>query len=261
MSFGVENKVVIIAGMSSGLGEAVAQRFAEEGARLVLSDPTSDVEAMAGRINQTHPATASIGVRADFCDAEACDVLVAAAMKHHGGVDVLIIPSVTLQHAGPLTSIAPDEWDRVMAVNVKGPFLLCRSAIPHLARPGGAIVFVASFTGQVGAPGRCAYSTSKGALNALTRSLALELAGDGIRVNAVAPGYIWSTLDQQGLEALAATSGKTVDELRATRNATIPLGRQADIREVADAMLYIASPAASYVTGACLDVNGGLVVR
>ena len=162
---------------------------------------------------------------------------------------------------GPTVELDPDEWDRIMAVNAKGAFLLCRSAIPYLLKTKGTIVFTGSYTGEQGQVGRAAYSASKGALRLFTQSLALELAPQGIRVNGVAPAYVESALVRLGLERAAEQAGITVEEARLKRDATIPLGRQATAEEVAEAFFYLASPQASYITGTWLDVNGGLVVR
>ena len=257
----MQGKTVIVAGLASGLGEEIAKRFAEDGANLVLADPTADVEAMAQVIMAEHPACKAIGCVTDFLDPRSCEAMVARAIDAFGKVDALVIAAVTLQKMGPMVSIEPDEWDRVMAFNVKGPFLLCKSAVPALARPGGSIAVVGSFTAQMGFANASLYSASKAAEMSLVRTLAAELAPEGIRVNAVAPGYLWSNVDQQSLEAVAQKTGRTVEEVRAARDATIPLGRQAAAREVAEAMYFIASPAASYMTGACLDVNGGLIIR
>lgn len=261
MAKNMNGKVVLIAGLSSGLGEAIARRFAEDSARLVLCDPTADVVAMAKAIEGDCPDCKALGVATDFIDFASCEAMVAAATAAFGAIDVLVIAAVTLQKMGPLVSIEPDEWDRVMAFNVKAPFLICKAVIPALARPGGAIGIIGSFTAQVGFANAALYSASKAAEMSLTRTLAVELAADGIRINTVAPGYLWSNVDQESLEALARKTGKPVEEIRATRDATIPLRRQADAREVAEVMYFVTSPAASYVTGACLDVNGGLVIR
>lgn len=254
-------RVVIVTGAAQGIGEATARKFAEEGARLVLSDLTTEVVDAAADIARSFPSSAAIGITADVTKPDACDGLVAAAIEHHGGLDVLVVAGAVLQKKGPLAQLAPEEWDRVMTMNAKGPFLLCRSAIPALPRPGGAIVLLASFAGQVGQAEYSAYSASKGAVRMLTQSLALELAAEGITVNAIAPAYVESAMGRQALESVATKSGISLDEAQAQRDSAIPLRRQATAREVADAMFFLASPAASYITGACLDINGGVILR
>ena len=260
MPDGSESRVVLVAGLASGLGEVIAGRFAEDGARLVLADPTADVTALARRMEQDHPTCQALGVTADFTDLGSCEKMVATATERFGTIDALVIAAVTL-HMGSLVSTEPDDWDRVMAFNVKGPFLLCKTVVPVLKRPGGAIGVIGSFTAQMGFANAALYSASKAAEMSLVRTLAVEVAAEGIRVNTVAPGYLWSNVDQQSLEAAAQRLGKTVEEVRSARDSTIPMRRQADAREVAEAMHFIVSPAASYITGACLDVNGGLIVR
>ena len=148
-------------------------------------------------------------------------------------MDVLAHATAIPQRKAPAAELAPEEWDRVMAVNAKGAFLLCRSVIPVLPKPGGVIVFTGSFTGEVGQAQRAAYSASKGALRLFTQSLALELAHDGIRVNGVAPAFVESAMGRQGLELTAANEGISVEQAQALRDAGIPLARQAIGREVA----------------------------
>lgn len=254
-------QVVIVTGASQGIGEATARRFAANGARLVLSDMTPDVETAARAIATDYPGSGAIGVVTDVTSADSCDALVAATMAAHGRLDVLAIATATFQQRGPVADTLPDDWDRIMAVNAKGPFLLCRSAIPHLSRPHGAIVIVSSITGQTGVAGNAAYSASKGAVGAFVKSLALELAPEGIRVNAVAPAAVDSMIARQAMQQAAQASGKTLEEIRAASFAPIPFKREADPMEIAETMVFLASPAASYVTGTCLDVNGGALLR
>jgi NAD(P)-dependent dehydrogenase (short-subunit alcohol dehydrogenase family) len=251
----------IVTGASQGIGEAVARLFAEKGMRLLLTDLTDDVQAVARDILRDHPGSVAHSVTTDVTDAADCDALVAVAMSRSGGVDVLAHATAVPQRKTPVVDLSPEEWDRVFAVNVKGAFLLARSVIPVLRRPGGAIVFTGSFAGEAGQAERAAYCASKGALRLFTQSLALELAGEGIRVNAVAPAFVESEMGRQGLELAASNQRITIEEAQANRDAAIPLARQATAREVADAFLYLASPAASYVTGTWLDVNGGFLVR
>lgn len=259
----MENTVVAVAGLSSGLGEVIAKRYAEAGAYLVLSDQSQEVvDRTVKEMRDAHPESKPLGMVTEFTDLASCEAMIASTLKHHGKLDVLNIATVTApRRREPLVSTDPEEWDRIMAVNAKGPYLLCKSAIPALTRPGGAIVIVGSFTAQKGVAELCAYSASKGALASLTKSLSLELAAEGLRVNLVAPGYLWSKVDQLELEKRAAVTGKSVEEISALRDSTIPLARRAATREIADAFFFLGSPAASYITGSCLDVNGGLVLR
>ena len=146
-------------------------------------------------------------------------------------------------------------------MNAKAAFLLARSALPVLTRPGGAIVFTGSFSGEVGQAGRTAYSASKGALRLFTQGLALEVAEHGIRVNGVAPGSVDSATLRQSVAAFAAAHDIPVEHAQRQLDSSIPLRRQAAAEEVASAFVYLASDAASYVTGTWLDVNGGTVLR
>ncbi len=254
-------QVVIVTGASQGIGEATARRFAQSGARVVLSDTTAEVETAARAIADSFPMSAAIGVVTNVTNPESCDTLVAETIARHGRLDVLAIATATFQQRTPVAETTPDDWDRIMAVNAKGPFLLCRSALPKLTRPGGAIVVVASITGQTGTAQNAAYSASKGAVASFVKSLALETAADGIRVNAVAPAAVDSQIARQAMQHAATTTGKTVEEIRASHFAQIPFKREADPAEVAETMFFLASPAASYVTGTCLDVNGGALMR
>src|SRR5450755_347893 len=174
--------------------------FAAEGMRLVITDLKGDVLPVAEDIARRYPSSGAIGVVTEVSDPAACDALISAAVGRHCGVDVLTDATAIPQQKGPTAELIPEEWDRVMAVNAKGAFLLCRSVIPVLPKPGGAIVFTGSFTGEIGVAERAAYSASKGALRLFTQSLALELARDGIRVNGVAPAFVESAMGRQTLE-------------------------------------------------------------
>ena len=218
----MSEQVVIVTGASQGIGEATARRFAAAGARVVLSDVAPSVNDAAKAILETYPDSVAIGVVTDVTQPASCDALIATAIEQHGRVDVLAIATATFQQRTPVATTSPDDWDRIMAVNAKGPFLLCRSAVPKLTRPGGAIVIVSSITGQMGTAQNAAYSASKGAVGAFVKSLALELATDGIRVNAVAPAAVDSLIARQAMQHAAETTGKTVEEIRAAHFARSP---------------------------------------
>jgi 2-keto-3-deoxy-L-fuconate dehydrogenase len=229
----------LVTGAGSGIGEAVARALHAEGAEVTLADVAGDrAAAVAG----------SLGLRARALALDVRDeAQVAAAM---GGVDVL----VNVAGIGSTTS-APDTtlevWEDVFAVNARGTFLCCKHAIPGMvSRGGGAIVNLASVAGMIGLRNRAAYCASKGAVIALTRALAIDHVGDGIRVNAVCPG----TVDSPWVRRLVDEAGESLDALRARQ----PMGRLGMPDEIAAAVLYLASDSAAFVTGSELVIDGGL---
>jgi len=228
-----------VTGAGSGIGEATARLLRAEGADVVLADLAGDrVEALAAELGER-----ARGVALDVRDEDA----VRAALPE---VDVLVnaagIGSTT---PAPDTPVA--VWDDVLAVNARGTFLCCKHAIPGMvARGGGAIVNVASVAGLVGLRNRAAYCASKGAVIALTRSLAVDHVGDGVRVNAVCPG----TVDTPWVRRLVEDVGESLDALRARQ----PMGRLGTAEEVAAAVAYLASDDAAFATGSALVLDGGL---
>lgn len=261
----LKGRCAVVTGASQGIGAAVARRFASEGARLLLTELTEDaaeaVHRVAAEIAAEYPESGAIATVTDVTHPGACDALMAAAVDRHGHLDVLAHATAVGHPPVPATELEPNEWDRVMAVNAKGPFLLARSALPRITRPGGSIVFTGSFAGLYGNRGRAAYCASKGALRLFTQSLAMDVADDGVRVNGVAPAYVESELGERGLRAMAEQDRISVEDARTRRDAGIPMRRQAEAREVADAFVFLASAESSYVTGTWLDVSGGLVLR
>ena len=229
----------LVTGAGSGIGEAVARGLHAEGAEVVLADAVGDrVEGVA----------AELGERAEPLTLDVRDeAAVAAAVD---GLDVL----ANIAGVGSTTN-APDTpvevWDDVFAVNARGTFLCCKHAIPSMIeRGGGAIVNMASVAGMVGLPNRAAYCASKGAVISLTRALAIDHVRDGIRVNAVCPG----TVDSPWVRRLVEDVGESLDALRARQ----PMGRLGTTDEIAQAVLYLASDAAAFVTGSALVIDGGL---
>jgi NAD(P)-dependent dehydrogenase (short-subunit alcohol dehydrogenase family) len=236
-------KVALITGAGSGIGQACARRLADEGAR-VLAGVLSPREALEVA-DLDHVV---LDVRSDRDWSEAL-VLVESTF---GGLDVLV-NSAGIYHRGAAETIEAAVWDEVMAVNLWGTFLGCRGAIPLLRRRGGgAIVNLASIAALDGVPQTAAYSASKGGVAALTRALAMELAGDRIRVNCVCPGATGTPMIG-GLLASAPDPAA----MRAALVALHPMGRLATAEEVAGAIAFLASDDAAFMTGLSLPVDGG----
>jgi NAD(P)-dependent dehydrogenase (short-subunit alcohol dehydrogenase family) len=234
-----EGRRALVTGAGSGIGEAVARGLHGEGADVVLADAAGErAEAVAAELGDRSRA-----LTLDVRDEDA----VAPAM---GELDVL----VNVAGVGSTTN-APDTplevWENVFAVNARGTFLCCKHAIPGMVeRGGGAIVNIASIAGMVGLPNRAAYCASKGAVIALTRALAIDHVGQGVRVNAVCPG----TVDSPWVRRLVDEVGESLDALRARQ----PMGRLGTTEEIAKAVLYLASDDAAFITGSGLVIDGGL---
>lgn len=251
----LEGKVAVVTGATRGIGRAVAERFARDGGVVIASarDDLAGTEVVADL--RRLGATADF-VRADVRDPGDCAALVAAAMALRGRVDVLCNNAgVGLLRSVQETTL--DEYAYVMDTNVRGAFLLCKHAIPAmLASGGGCIVNVASVASFVGFERDAAYCASKGALLSLTTQLALEYASRGIRVNAVCPGFV----DTPELRHYVEQQDDPEAALRACV-ALHPIGRVGRPEEVAAAIAFLASEDASFITGAALVVDGGLLTR
>jgi 3-oxoacyl-[acyl-carrier protein] reductase len=235
-------KVALLMGAARGIGAGIAARFAEEGASVVVSD------TLASEGAQTAVSLGGHFVAADISRMEDCEAAVAACMTLHGRLDILV------QNAGiyPWTlieSISPEEWDRVLAVNLKGTFLSARAALPVMKQQrSGRMVFTSSITGpRVTMPGHGHYSASKGGINGFIKAAALEFATYGITVNGIEPGNILTEAVQQQRSAVYLQSMAD----------SIPLGRLGTARDVANAALFLASDDAAYITGTTIIVDGG----
>jgi NAD(P)-dependent dehydrogenase (short-subunit alcohol dehydrogenase family) len=236
-----DGKHAFVTGAGSGIGEAVARALHAEGAHVTLADLAFDhAQAIAGDLGDDRAQALGLDVRDEAAVREALPA----------GLDVLAnIAGIGSTTTAPETPI--EVWEDVFAVNARGTFLTCKHAIPGMvARGGGSIVNMASIAGVVGLRNRAAYCASKGAVIALTRALAVDHVGDGVRVNAVAPGTVGSPWVQR----LVSEAGESLDDLRARQ----PMGRLGEPDEIAEAVLYLASDAAAFVTGSVLTIDGGL---
>jgi len=246
----LDGKVALISGAARGQGAEEARLFAREGAGVVLGDVRPEGEAVAREI--AAGGGRALFRRLDVTSEEDWAGAVAAAEAAFGHLDILVNNAGILGRPGILeTSL--ELWNRVVAVNQTGPFLGMRAAIPALRRAGGgSIVNISSALATVGYGESASYTAAKGALTALTRTVAVELAPEGIRVNVVHPGVIDTPMVDDGV-------GRSPESLRA-QAAVAPLGRIGTAGEMAAAVLYLASDEASFVTGATLAVDGGLTV-
>ena len=242
MSGRLQDKVALIIGSARGIGKGIAQRFAEEGARLILADS----EAEAGQATADELGAAFIPTDISLmADAEAA---VALALSHHDRLDIVV------QNAGIypwqlIENTSPDDWDRVMAVNLRGTFNATLAALaPMKAQGYGRMLYTSSITGpHVTSPGHGHYAASKAGINGFIRSAALEFSGYGITVNGVEPGNILT-------EAIELHRGAAYIK---NMEDSIPLGRLGSPRDVANAFLFLASDDASYITGTTIVVDGG----
>lgn len=238
----LDGKVALIVGAARGIGKGIALRFAEEGARLVLADS----EQTAGAATAAELGVPFIATDISrMADAEAA---VALAVKEHRRLDIIV------QNAGIypwqlIENTSPDDWDRVMAVNLRGSFNAARAAlVPMKAQGSGRILFTSSITGpHVTSPGHGHYSATKAGINGFIKSAALEFSGYGITVNGVEPGNIMT-------EAIREQRGAAF--IKSMEDA-IPLGRLGSPRDVANAFLFLASDDAAYITGTTIVVDGG----
>ena len=238
-------KVALVSGGAKGIGAAIVRRFAREGAHVGLGDV--DQEAGEALAKELSDAGASVTfLQLDVTRAADWDAAVATLTDVHGGVDILV-NNAGVYSRNRLEDIPEDEWDFVMAVNAKGPFLGAKAAIPTMrARGGGAIVNISSTAG-IRASVASHYGASKGAVRLMTKSIAVRYANDGIRCNSVHPGPVETAM---GYAAVP-------DDVRAERFGRIPLGRFASPDEIANVVLFLASDESSFVTGTELIVDGG----
>jgi NAD(P)-dependent dehydrogenase (short-subunit alcohol dehydrogenase family) len=244
----LSGKVAIITGAASGVGAAATRLFVEQGARVVAGD----VREQALR-REHDPATDDLAlVGADVRRQDDCDRLVAAALERYGALHVLF-NNAGVTVLGGIDETDDERWRTAVDVNLRAVVRLCRAAVPELRRAGGgAVVNNASITAIRGIAGALAYSTAKGGVTALTRSLAIELAPDLIRVNAICPGAIDSPMTHERFAA-APNSTAAIAALTAKH----PLGRLASTEDVAYAALFLASEEAAFITGVSLPVDGG----
>jgi meso-butanediol dehydrogenase/(S,S)-butanediol dehydrogenase/diacetyl reductase len=246
------NKSIVITGAAGGIGRAIVAKFANEKARLVLSD--FDEKALTQLASELADAGIDVTpVAGDLRDQSYCETLIATAVNETGAIDVLINNAGIITR-GNILETSDEDWSRTMDINVNAVFYTCRAAIAHMVENGGgAIVNTSSTWGLYPGPNHPAYIMSKAAVASLSKCLGRDHAGDGVRVNAVCPNEVNTPM----IRTSFAIRGFDADEGVAELGKSVPLGRIAEPEDIADVIHFLASDAARYVTGTTVEVNGG----
>ncbi len=259
----LEGKIAIVTGATKakGLGKAIAVKLAEQGAKVALTGRASSKEGVEANVAEIIAnGGAAMAVLVDVSDSAQVDAAIKEVADAWGQVDILVNNAGVGFGSAVLSENQDKDWNANYGVNVKGTMALCKGVIPYMEKArGGSIVNVSSTAGMavsVGMP--YPYVATKHALVGATKVLALEFAGKGIRANVVAPGAINTDMLQQAYAAIAEAEGISVEEAGKNENASIPLGRPAEPSEIAAAVVFLAGPDASYVTGIVLPVAGGM---
>jgi len=249
----LKDKIAIVTGGGSGFGEGIVNRFINEGARVVIADINKTAAKRVAEAANAPDRVTCIGV--DVSDKAAVEAMVKHTTGTFGGLDILVNNAGIAQCRGSMLDVDEATFDRIYAVNVKSIYLSALAAVPVLKSNGGGVIINTASTAAVSPrPGLTWYNGSKGAVVTLTKSMAVELAPDNIRVNAINPviGQTGLTTDFMG--------GEDTPEIREKFLATIPLHRMSTPEDIAAAALYLASDEASFITGVCLEVDGGRCV-
>ena len=240
------DQVAVVTGASRGIGRCIALALAGQGAKLVVS--ARNVNALAAVVDEIKASGGeAVAIAADVAKSEDADNLVAAAVEKFGRLDILV-NNAGITRDGLLLRMKDEDWDAVLETNLKGAFACTRAAAKVMSKQRyGRIINISSVVGEMGNPGQANYSASKAGMIGLTKSNALELARRNVTVNAITPGFIMTDMTDE-------LSDKQKEEL----TAQIPLGRLGESEDVAQAVLFLASKGAGYMTGQVLGVNGGM---
>ena len=255
MSGRVQDRVCIVTGAGSGIGEASAIRLAEEGGKIVCADINgAAAESTAAKIAAMGQVANSYAI--DISKFDMCDTIVADTVSRYGSIDVLV-NNAGVNLPGVFHEVPNEIIDRTLNVNVKGMMYLSRAAIPHMLKAGrGSIVNMSSVNGLVSEPFLSVYSASKGAVVMLTRGIALDYAKTGIRCNAICPGWVDTPINYAHADLLGG-----IDHVYSTISAFQPIGRPGTPREIANLVLFLASDEASFITGSIISADGGMTAQ
>ena len=244
------SRAVIVTGAGTGIGAAVARRLARDGASVVLVGRRRDpIERVAAATGQTF-------VVADASTEEGVERIVAATVDAHGGIDGLVL-NAGVMLPGTVAEATVDDWRATLDVNLTGPFLLARAALPQLLERQGSVVSVASIAALRAGPGMAAYCASKAGLVLLTQCLAVEQGAAGLRANVVAPGWVRTEMADEEMDEFGGPRGLDREAAYAEITRNVPARRPATADEAAAAVVWLLSPQAAYVNGSVLTVDGG----
>ena len=242
-------RAVLVTGAAKGIGRGIAERFAEAGAAVAILDLDGE-----GARSVASALPRAIAVEGDVASEADANRAVAETVAAFGGLDTLV-NNAGIELNGTVVDMPPDEWDRQIAVNLRSAYLFSRAAIPHMRGRGGTILHISSVHSFVSWPDCPAYDASKAGLVGLTRAMALDHGRDGIRVNVICPGYIRTPLLEERMRS-QPDPAKAIDTIIAAH----PVGRMGTPRDIAEACLFLASDAASFITGIVLVIDGGMTL-
>lgn len=245
----LEGKTALVTGGGQGIGRGIVERFLEEGARVaVVQRRPLDAEL------ESHPGV--LAIQADVSYTAALSDVVGLAVARFGGLNVLV-NNAGIMFERTVEHILPEEWDRMMALNLRTPLFLAQAALPHLRRAGGgSIINIGSIEGLAANPRHAAYAASKAGIHGMTKALALDLGADNIRCNAIAPGWITSELSETYLESQADPAGA-----REALHKLHPAGRLGNPSDVGDLAVFLASDRAGFLTGEVITLDGGRTAK
>lgn len=255
----MDGSAAVVTGAAQGLGLAMVEQLAQSGATVVIADlqlekAEAEAEALNARGMQVKAATL------DVTDSAAVDELFDRVRAEAGSVDILVNNAGVGQEVGPIVETSDREWDRVMGPTLTGAFYCCRAAGRHMEeQESGTIVNISSINGQAPAALVAAYNVAKAGIISLTKTMALEMAAYGVRVNAVCPGPVYTEFNRRNMAQRSVTLKVSEEEMIERVRASIPLGRWGEPVDIARGVAFLCSPAASFITGEVLTVSGGLV--
>jgi len=254
----IDGAIAVVTGAAQGLGLGIAERLARSGATVVMADlQLEKVEAEAGKLHEQGSAVFPRPL--DVSDSASVNACFDAVVETHGRLDILVNNAGVGQKVAPVVELNDSEWDRVMRVTLTGTFYCCRAAGGIMERQeSGCIVNISSINGQNPAALVAAYNAAKEGVISLTRTLALELAAYGVRVNAVCPGPVYTEFNRSNMAQRSKTLGLTEEEMIERIRGAIPLGRWGEPEDIANGVAFLCSPAAGWITGEVLRVSGGM---